>query len=76
MKLTNELMSKVERSFAGKDMILTGQGGLGRKQLRVLERHKIIESKMFRNKNTGVLIRGWQLVSSGFIKKDLTADKI
>jgi hypothetical protein len=76
MKLTNELMSKVEKAFAGKDMILTGQG-LGRNELRALERRGIIESKLFKQKEKGTIIRGWRLAKTGLIeKKDLTADRI
>jgi hypothetical protein len=75
MKITDKLMSKVERAFAGKDMIVTGQG-LGRNELRALERHGVVESKLFKHKEKGTIIRGWRLASSGFVKKDLTADRI
>jgi hypothetical protein len=70
MKITKGLIEKTERAFAGKDMILTGQG-LGRNELRALERHGIVESRLFKHKENGTIIRGWHLVSSGFIKKRL-----
>jgi hypothetical protein len=75
MKITASLMDRVEKAFAGQDMILTGHG-LGRNELRALERHGVVESKLFKYKEKGSIIRGWRLVSSGFVKKDLTADKI
>lgn len=71
MRITKELLDKAERIFAAakNGSILTGQG-LSRKELRLLERRGMVESRLLKYKDNGQIIRGWQLVGTGILEKN------
>lgn len=74
-RLNEATIKKAEAILNQSGSIVTGQG-LGRKELRQLERAGYIERRLMRNKDTGTLIYEWRpvLVSKEIIKNTLQMD--
>lgn len=70
-QISGELMAKLERAIkeSKKRMILTGQGGLSRKELRQLERAKIVKSRPAKLKRAGSWRMAWSMYPSIDLKK-------
>lgn len=70
-QISDELMNKLERAIkeSKNGMILTGQSGLSRKELRQLERAKIIKSQPAKLKGLGFWIMAWSMYPSIDLKK-------
>lgn len=76
VKLTQSLVDRIEHIIhASKNGLILTDQGLSRKELRALERHGIIESKLFKHRKKGQIIRGWSLVGGGLVKKTLDSNE-
>ena len=68
-QITYDLIMKLERAFRGQKMILTGQGGLSRKELRSLQRAQMVESRPAKMKKSGSWVMAWSKMPSIDMKK-------
>jgi len=68
-QVPHSLMIKLEKAFHKRSMILTGQGGLSRKELRALERAKMIKSRPAKMKKSGSWVMAWSVYPSIDLRK-------
>lgn len=68
-QIAYSLIIKLERAFRGQKMILTGQGGLSRKELRSLARAQMVRSRPAKMKKSGSWVMAWSKMPTLDMKK-------